>query len=106
MAFALLYAMATHGVASTRELLRRGLHLTVLGDNDFYSQEEQVRRFVCLKFVFRVTFGWLVIKTKTQLKAKNLPYSVESLRALPKHAPCLAPGGLSALKKTGRNFSP
>jgi phosphomevalonate kinase len=42
VAFALLLATADYGAERVTALLQRGLHLTVCGDNDFYSQEEQV----------------------------------------------------------------
>jgi phosphomevalonate kinase len=56
------------------------VRLTVQGDNDFYSQD-------------------------AQLSALALPYTRDSLRALPKFAKCLAPSGLAGLQKTGLGSS-
>merc|ERR1712224_189102 len=75
----LLYDVAkTQSVDTTLAKLGEKLQLTVLGDNDFYSQEET-------------------------LKARNLPYTADSLRALPPHQPCV--GGAAALRKTGLGSS-
>ncbi len=77
----LLLVLENKGSKSLNEILSRGLDITIVGDNDFYSQRAQVIQ-QCLYQDFELTPPGI-----RQLVARNLPPTLKSLAQLPPFLP-------------------
>ena len=101
----LTLAAERRSAGTLQNALGHGLDITIVGDNDFYSQRAQVRVPSSLSFTRRriLNVNGLHASARAQLEARNLPPTLASLSALPPFLPTGAP--LAAVHKTGLGSS-
>lgn len=93
-------ALEAKGPAELEQALGAGLDVTIVGDNDFYSQQDQAR---IPSPIPHALAGLKRPSTFLQLKSRNLPVSMASLAAIPPFSPTGV--ALADVAKTGLGSS-